>query len=69
MKRSGLYLAKTLCTALAPALLLPPAGWGQNLTASANPPSGGAGLNNSYLTGSGFPAGAITGATVHFGTS
>jgi hypothetical protein len=39
----------------------------QSLTTSANPPSGAAGVNNSYLTGSGFPAGTITGATVRFG--
>jgi len=39
----------------------------QTLTAAANPPSGGAGVANSYVTGSGFPAGAITGAVVHFG--
>jgi hypothetical protein len=38
----------------------------QSLTGSANPPSGLAGVNDSYLTGSGFPAGAITGATVTF---
>jgi hypothetical protein len=38
----------------------------QKLTASANPPSGLAGVNDSYVTGSGFPAGAITGATVSF---
>jgi hypothetical protein len=44
-------------------------GWAQSLTASANPPSGAAGVNESYLTGSGFPAGAITNATVQFGTS
>jgi hypothetical protein len=42
---------------------------GPGLTASANPPSGGAGVNFSYLTGSGFPAGNITGATVHFGAA
>jgi len=45
------------------------AGWAQSLTASANPPTGVAGVTNSYLTGSGFPAGAISGATVVFGTS
>jgi hypothetical protein len=38
----------------------------QKLTASANPPSGVAGLNDSYLTGSGFPAGTISGGTVSF---
>ncbi len=71
MKRSGVCLAKILSTAAAAAsiLWLQSAGWAQSLTASANPPSGGAGVNDSYLTGSGFPAGAITGATVHFGTS
>ena len=71
MKRSGVRLAKILRAALAvaPILLLQPAALSQSLTASANPPSGGAGLNDSYLTGSGFPAGAITGAAVHFGTS
>lgn len=41
----------------------------QSLTVSTNPPSGAAGVNNSYLTGSGFPAGAITGATVRFGAN
>jgi hypothetical protein len=63
--------ARLFCVALAAvfSLLLPPAGWGQTLTASANPASGGAGVNDSYLTGSGFPAGAITVAAVHFGTS
>ncbi|HTX13684.1 MAG TPA: hypothetical protein VMD77_00205 [Candidatus Baltobacteraceae bacterium] len=45
-----------------------PAG-AQSLTASANPPSGLAGVNNSYLTGSGFPAGTITGGTVSFASS
>jgi hypothetical protein len=43
--------------------------WAQSLTASANPPSGGAGVSYSYLTGSGFPAGTITGANVRFGVS
>jgi hypothetical protein len=38
----------------------------QKLTASANPPSGLAGVNDSYVTGSGFPAGSITGATASF---
>lgn len=42
-------------------------GSAQSLTATANPASGAAGVNNSYLTGSGFPAGAITDATVAFG--
>src|SRR5688572_3129148 len=45
------------------------AGFAQTLTASANPSSGAAGVHTSYLTGSGFPAGAITGATVHFGAT
>jgi hypothetical protein len=40
----------------------------QSLTPSANPPSGLAGFNDSYLTGSGFPAGTITG-TVAIGAS
>jgi hypothetical protein len=43
--------------------------WAQSLTAAANPASGAAGVSNSYLTGSGFSAGAITGATVHLATS
>jgi len=44
---------------------------GQSLTAWTNPPSGLAGFNDSYATGSGFPAGTIlaSGATAHFGTS
>jgi hypothetical protein len=41
----------------------------ENLTPSANPPSGVAGVNDSYVTGSGFPAGAITDSSVVFGTS
>jgi hypothetical protein len=41
----------------------------QSLTGSANPPSGLAGVNDSYLTGSGFPAGTITGATVSFSST
>ena len=71
MKNCGLGLPQILSAAFAVAsiLLFEPAGWAQKLTASANPPSGGAGLNNSYLTGSGLPAGTITGATVSFGTS
>lgn len=40
----------------------------QSLAGSANPPSGLAGFNDSYLTGSGFPAGTLTG-TVAFGAS
>src|SRR5215204_2110957 len=38
----------------------------QTLTASANPASGAAGVNSTTITGSGFPAGVITGATAHF---
>jgi len=41
----------------------------QSVTPFANPPSGVAGFNDSYVTGAGFPAGAITGASVVFGTS
>jgi hypothetical protein len=41
----------------------------QSLTPSANPPSGVAGVNDSYVTGSGFPAGTITGSSVIFGTT
>jgi hypothetical protein len=41
----------------------------QSLTPTANPPSGLAGVNDSYVTGSGFPAGTITGSSVVFGTS
>jgi hypothetical protein len=44
-------------------------GWAQSLTTLATPSSGAAGVNSSTLTGSGFPAGAITGATVHFGAN
>ena len=48
------------------ALLIQSAVQAQTLTPAANPPSGLAGVNQSYLTGSGFPAGTITGATVTF---
>ena len=41
----------------------------QRLTGSANPPSGLAGVNDSYVTGSGFAAGTITGATASFSAS
>jgi hypothetical protein len=44
-------------------------GWAQTLTASTNPSSGAAGVGTSYLTGSGFPAGSISGAVVHFGAN
>jgi len=40
-----------------------------SITAFTNPPTGLAGFNDSYVTGSGFPAGTITGASVVFGTS
>ncbi len=71
MKQSDVGLVTILraTLALSSILLLQSAAWAQKLTVSANPPSGGAGLNDSYLTGTGFPAGAITGAAVHFGTS
>ncbi len=71
MKLRSAYSSKTLAAVLMAAsiLLVPSAAWAQSLTASANPPSGGAGVSNSTLTGSGFAAGGITGATVHFGTS
>jgi len=70
MKLRSAYPSKTLGAVLtASILLVPSVAWGQSLTSSANPPSGGAGVNNSYLTGSGFPAGTITGATVHLGAS
>jgi hypothetical protein len=61
------WLARWILGVLVAAVvvLAPSRGWAQSLTASANPPSGAAGVNNTYLTGSGFPAGAITGATVH----
>jgi hypothetical protein len=48
-------------------VLLQSAAQAQTLTGFANPPTGLAGSTNSYVTGSGFPAGTITGATVHFG--
>ncbi len=48
-------------------VLLQSAAQAQPLTGFANPPTGLAGSTNSYVTGSGFPAGTITGATVHFG--
>jgi hypothetical protein len=44
-------------------------GWAQSLTPSANPPAGVAGVNNVYLTGSGFPSGLISNATARIGTS
>lgn len=52
--------------ALAAALVLlgTSIGWAQTLSASASPSSGAAGVNNTTLTGSGFPAGTIVGATV-----
>ncbi|HUK33529.1 MAG TPA: hypothetical protein VLV86_06450, partial [Vicinamibacterales bacterium] len=58
-----------LCAALAAGFLVfgHSAANAQSLTAAANPPAGGAGVNNSYVTGSGFPAGAISGAVAHFG--
>src|ERR1700680_2349054 len=49
-------------------VLIQPAAQAQRVTPFANPPSGLAGVDDSYLTGAGFPAGAIT-ATVVFGTS
>jgi hypothetical protein len=62
---------RSLAAILVPALLLvgqsPTSA--QSLTPSANPSSGAAGVNSSYVTGSGFPAGTITSATVAFGTS
>jgi hypothetical protein len=71
MKLRSAYSSKTLGAVLMAAsiLLIPSAGWAQSLTGSANPPTGGAGVSYSYLTGSGFPAGAITGATIHLGTN
>jgi hypothetical protein len=52
--------------ALAAALVLlgTSVGWAQTLTANASPSSGAAGVNNSTITGSAFPVGTITGATV-----
>lgn len=44
-------------------------GSAQTLTPSANPSSGAPGVNSSYVTGSGFPAGAITNATLAFGAA
>ena len=49
--------------------LIQSAAQAQSLTGFANPPTGLAGSTNSYVTGSGFPTGTITGATVHFGPS
>ena len=49
--------------------LLQPSAEAQTLGGSANPPSGLAGVNDSYVSGSGFPAGTITGANAVFGTS
>jgi hypothetical protein len=48
--------------------LLPSAAQAQRVTVSTNPPTGVAGVDNSYVTGSGFPAGAISAASVVFGT-
>lgn len=48
-------------------LLIQSAVQAQTLTPATNPPSGLAGINESYLTGSGFPSGTpITGGTVTF---
>jgi hypothetical protein len=55
--------------AVASFVLLQSAAQAQTLTGFANPPTGLAGSTNSYVTGSGFPTGTITGATVHFGPS
>lgn len=55
--------------AVASFVLFQSAAQAQTLTGFANPPTGLAGSTNSYVTGSGFPAGTITGATVHFGPS
>ncbi len=54
--------------ALAVALILAlvSVGHAQTLATYTNPPSGLAGVNDSYITGSGFPNGTITGATVSF---
>lgn len=50
------------------ALLQSPA-QAQTLTGTTNPPTGLAGVNDSYVTGSGFPTGSITGSSVVFGAS
>jgi len=56
----------TAALAVALVVLLAAAGHAQKLATYTNPPTGLAGVNNSYITGSGFPAGTITGATVSF---
>jgi hypothetical protein len=69
MKVRGVSIVRgTFRAALAVALViaLVSAAHAQTLGASANPPSGLAGTNDSYITGTGFPAGTITGATVAF---
>jgi hypothetical protein len=63
----GVFFSATLVVACIP--LLQSAAQAQSLTASANPPTGLAGFNDSYVTGSGFPAGTITGSSVAFATS
>jgi len=66
------YSAKSIISvalAAASVLLIQPTTQAQTLTPSANPPTGLAGVNDSYVTGSGFPAGTITGGTVSFGAS
>jgi hypothetical protein len=52
--------------AVALVLALASAADAQTLAANTNPPTGVAGTNDSYITGSGFPSGTLTPATVSF---
>ena len=66
MKLRSVFLARyILCAALVVAciLLVQSATWAETLTAAAAPASGLAGTT-SYLSGTGFPSGTITGGTV-----
>jgi hypothetical protein len=72
MNRGKISFAKgTTCAALAVALSLAllSGGHAQTLATYTNPPTGLVGVNDSYITGMGFPAGTITGATVSFASS
>jgi hypothetical protein len=72
MNPAKYFLAnRILDSALAIAMVftLVPASHAQRLGASANPPSGVAGANNSTVEGTGFPSGTITGATASFAST
>jgi hypothetical protein len=55
--------------AIALAFALVPAGHAQKLGTYANPPTGVAGANDSYVQGTGFPSGSLAPATVSFAAS